>query len=110
LKLEGIAAEDVTSSCPGSVLITNNGRYGVLAEAVASLPCIASRSQATRRRRARTGWFHREDPQLDDRCASSSGRSARVKSQAHCGLMRKNTGLLQALRLPAGLRYEQLQC
>jgi hypothetical protein len=84
VKLEGSTPDASSAACPGSVLISNNGRYGVLAEGGGT--AFLYRAQVTGHSidsvRVQNGSVAKIRSSTID-AATGSHRSARVSGQAH---------------------------
>jgi hypothetical protein len=84
VKLEGLTPDAITAACPGNVLITNNGRYGVLAEGggAAFLYRAQINGHSLDSVRVQNGSVAKIRSSSIE-AATGSRRSARVSSQAH---------------------------
>ena len=93
VKLEGLPPSDVTSSCPSTVLISNNGSYGLLAEGggLGALYRATVTSHTTDGVRVQDGSTVKVRSSSID-AATTSGRSARVKSNAHLWFDEETSG------------------
>ncbi|HWM68396.1 MAG TPA: hypothetical protein VNO35_17525 [Steroidobacteraceae bacterium] len=93
VKLEGLSPHDATSACPGSVLIRNNGAYGMLAEGggLGYLYRAQLAGHAVDGVRVQNGSVVKIRSSTID-AATTSGRSARVKSNAHLWFDEESNG------------------